>query len=142
MIWESVTIAIPAALKAGDFFGFKPQMVFRGGNDLCNHLEMQYDVQRCKISDESIRHALPMGQHIHIFAARAAISLRVQCRRLQLNALWMLGFFLFFFRSELFGGCVIRGWGKDMDCFAAFPLFQQRESARHLPCTFWIAHKR
>lgn len=72
-------------------------------------------VQRCKISDESIRHALPMGERINIFSAWTVIYLRVQCspcRRLHLNALWMLNGVSCFFGRGLLGGCVIRGWER------------------------------
>lgn len=106
-------------------------------------------VQRCKISDESIRHALPMGEHIHIFSASLVIYLRVQCSVLPVSTFapkrvmdvqW--GFM--FFGRGLLGGCVIRGCGKEMDCFADFShlhCFYSEKSARHLPSTFWIAHK-
>lgn len=144
-------LALP--LEAVDYFFmiiylFFNQIVSRGGKGLCNHFEMPHDVQRCKISDESIRHALPMGEHIHIFAARSVIRLRVHCRRLHLNVLWMLNgvsflsFFFFSFLGEGFGGLRHPWLGEDMDCFAAFPLFQPRSQHGTSPAHFWIAHKR
>lgn len=38
--------------------------------------------------------------------------------------------------------CVIPWPWKEMGYFADFPLFSQPESARHLPSTFWITHRR
>lgn len=116
-------------------------MVFRGGKELCNHLETPYDVQRCKISDESVRHALPMGEHIHIFAARSVIRLRVHCRRLHLNALWMLngvsvGFFFFLERGS--GGCVIRGWERTWTALQLFHCFSRASQHGTSPAHFGL----
>lgn len=152
MIRESVPIATPAALEAcRSWRFFFHQMVFRGGNELCNHLKGDMTVQRCKISDESIRHALPMGEHIHIFTARAAIYLRVTVipvstfapkKKRVMDVEWGGSWF---FWERAFRGLRHPWIGEEMGCMADFPLLhclKERVRARHLPGTFWIAHKR
>lgn len=93
---DSISICNPCCLESWRFFGFSPQIVFRGGNDLCSHLEMQYDVQRCKISDESIRHALPMGQHIPYFRSPGCDQPACTVSTFAAKRVMDVGFFLFF----------------------------------------------
>lgn len=115
-----MTIAIPAALEAGDFLFFFNQMVFRGGNDLCNHLEMRYDVQRCKITDESIRHALPMGEHIHIFASPccdlSACTVSTFAPKRVMDVEWGVFFPLFWERAFLAAASSVAGKGHGLLC--------------------------
>ncbi len=73
MIRDSVPIAAPAASEAtgADDFFFLFFLKTRWSSEeetSCAIIQKgDMTVQRCKISDESLRHALPMGEHIHIF---------------------------------------------------------------------------
>lgn len=87
-------------------------------------------VQRCEITDESVRHALPMGDHIHIFSSnhfsvQTVIDLRVQsspCRRFHTNALWMLNGGSCFFWERDFSRLRHPWLGEEMGFFADFSL--------------------
>lgn len=110
----------PCCLGGWRFFFFFNQMVFRGGNDLCNHLEMRYDVQRCKITDESIRHALPMGEHIHIFASPccdlSACTVSTFAPKRVMDVEWGFFFPLFWERAFLAAASSVAGKGHGLLC--------------------------
>ena len=126
---------LPACLPLEGYrsWRFFYQMVFRGGNELCNHLAKAIWLCRDARSlmsppplllllalslSLSLRHALPMGEHHPTFSQpglRAICVLQCSpCRRLHLKRLtdgWM-GLHVFLGEGFL-GGCVIRGWGTE-----------------------------
>ena len=96
-------------------------------------------VQICKISDESINHVSPMGEHVHIFSAWAWIFPSTQCssslcQRLHLNASWMLNEF------HIFGGEKdFRGLEKEMECFEEVSIFHCFDrGAGYRPSRFFV----
>lgn len=76
--------------------------------------------------------------------ARAVICLRVQCRRLHLNALWMLNgvfFFSSFLGESFFGGCVIRGWERTWTAVQLFHCFNSASQHGTSPAHFGLLIK-
>lgn len=106
-------------------------------------------VQRCKIRDESIRHAMHMGEHMHISSAWVVIYLRVQCSPVStfapkrvMDVEWG---FMMIFGQRAFRGLRHPWLGKKMDSFADSPLlhcFNSESQRGTSPADFGLHIKR